>query len=202
VIGVDRDACVPLPGTSQWLKRQMLDADAFAAQHRVETPVADNMVVNLIESPVARLASAGPDGTSFLKPHHVAAAERFRQLVERAQLQPRLTMSYSATRMAGSGGNAAGDMSDFAADARRRLGRIMQQLPADCADVLLDVCGFDKGLQVIETERGWPRRSAKMVLRIGLDALARLEGLDEAAAGPETARQRGWRDGPRPAQFG
>ena len=80
----------------------------------------------------------------------------------------------------------------MAADARRGLSSIISALPRDCADVVLDVCGLEKGLQVIETERGWPRRSAKLVLRIGLDQLARHLGL---TVRPSVARARARLDG-------
>lgn len=67
-------------------------------------------------------------------------------------------------------------------------------LPADCAAVVIDVCCYDKGLQAIEAERGWPRRSAKLVLRIGLDRLAEHFGLSAATTGPQAAATRGWMD--------
>lgn len=200
--GDDR-TCRPNATTVQWLKRQMLDADAFAAQHRVEVPAADGATLNLTESPLARLASAGPEGAAFLRPHQVEAGERLRHLVERAQLQPRLTMSYSAAHTAGGKGvNRAAEIGDMAAEARMRLTELYRQLPRDCAEVVLDVCGFGKGLQQVESERGWPRRSAKLVLRIGLDRLAEIYGLSEAATGAETTRRRAWMDGARVAMFG
>ena len=199
VIAGDSDACRAIAGTAQWLKRQMLDADAFAAQHRVEAKGAEGATMNLAESPLVRLATPGPDGAAFLKPHQVEAGERLRRLVERAQLQPRLTMSYSAAHVAG-GGAGHSEIGDMAADARKALANLHHELPRDCAEVVLDVCGFGKGLQQVEAERGWPRRSAKLVLRIALDRLAEIYGLSAAATGTG-ARQRGWMEGPRVAMF-
>lgn len=137
---------------------------------------------------VARLAT-GRDGTSFLAPHHLAAAERFERLVQRAQLTPRVTMSYSPTNVGGRGrqGNGVETASDSAADARLKLSRLASTLPADCWGVLFDVCGLGKGLQLVETERRWPRRSAKLVLRIGLEQLAGQFGLAAHASGAGTA---------------
>ncbi|WP_423068547.1 DUF6456 domain-containing protein [Devosia sp. CN2-171] len=200
--GDDR-ACRANTATAQWLKRQLLDADAFAAQHRVEAPAPDGATLNLAESPLARLAAAGPEGEAFLRPHQVEAGERLRRLVERAQLQPRLTMSYSGAHTAGgTGASHAAEIGDMAAEARRTLADLYRQLPRDCAEVVLDICGFGKGLQQVETERGWPRRSAKLVLRIGLDRLAEIYGLSEAATGAEITRRRAWMDGARVAMFG
>ncbi len=84
------------------------------------------------------------------------------------------------------------DIADTAAEARQRLGKLAGRLPADCWGVLIDVCVYDKGLQQIEQERGWPRRSAKLVLRIGLEQLAGLWGLTNVALGLQTVRQTGW----------
>jgi hypothetical protein len=104
-------------------------------------------------------------------------------------------MSYSPDRVAGTPG-AGAELSDLAIDARRRLATVLDQLPADCAGVVLDVCGYLKGLQLVESERGWPRRSAKLVLRIGLDQAAGLLGLGAEARGPDTARARHWGERP------
>ena len=120
-----------------------------------------------------------------------------RRLVERARLNPRLTMNYSADQVAGGrGASHAGDMSDMAADARKALARIHEALPRDCAEVVLDVCGLEKGLQQVESERGWPRRSAKLVLRIGLDRLAEVWGMGAVAVGRD-GRSRAWMEGER-----
>lgn len=159
--------------------------------------------IDLAESPLARLAAAGPGGTPpFLAPHQVEAGERLRRLVERAHLAPRLTMSYDPARAAGGGASSSGDISDLAADARYALAAIYRALPRDCADVVVDVCGLLKGLQQVEGERGWPRRSAKLVLRIGLDQLARHFGLEESATGRQSAGLRTDRQAPRPSVFG
>ena len=199
----DEHGCRANAATAQWLKRQLLDADAYAAQHRVEAPAPDGGVLNLAESPLARLATAGPDGEPFLRPHQVEAGERLRRMVERAQLQPRLTMSYSGAHTAGGrGASRAAEIGDMAAEARKALAELYRQLPRDCAEVVLDVCGFSKGLQQVEIERGWPRRSAKLVLRIGLDRLAEIHGLTETATGAEVRRRRVWMDGARVAMFG
>lgn len=196
------DLCRANRNTAQWLKRQMIDDDAFAAQHRIEERGPDGTVLNLAESPLARLALATGETGAFLGPHQVEAGERVRRLVERAQLQPRLTMSYSAAHTASKGAGHAGEIGDMAADARKLLADLHRQLPRDCAEVVLDVCGFGKGLQQIETERSWPRRSAKLVLRIGLDRLAEIWGIGESAVGVETKRRRAWMEGARVAMFG
>lgn len=143
---------------------------------------------------LARLAARDATGAAFLAPHHLAAATRLEQLIRRAQLSPRVTMSYNPASVGGSGrsGNGVESASDGAADARLRLSRLAAMLPADCWGVLFDVCGLGKGLQLVETERRWPRRSAKLVLRIGLDQLANQFGLSAHATGGNRGAIGGW----------
>jgi len=194
------DRCVATPEARNWLRRQHM-SDGFAVQHRDERQLPDGTRINLAESPLARLASAAAgEPRPFLEAHQVEAGERLRRLVERARLRPRLTRSYEVVHKVG-GANGSIDIGDMAADARRQLAILMRALPRDCADVVLDVCGLEKGLQLVETERGWPRRSAKLVLRIGLDQLARLFGLEPVARGHAHASDRVWMEGERPPMF-
>lgn len=146
------------------------------------------------DNALGRLGSTR-DGAAFLAPHHLLAASRLERLIQRAQLTPRLTMSYDAGRtpQAHQSGNGAGEMADSAGAARQRLNQLAQVLPADCWGVMFDVFGLGKGLQTIETERRWPRRSAKLVLRIGLSQLAAHMGLAPQATGANHAGERSWR---------
>lgn len=185
--------------TTGWLKRAMLDADAFQAQHRQMAKSATGQIVNLRESPLSRLVTGE---AAFLEIYHVEAGERVRQLVERAQLRPRVTMNYTGVTDGGGRTNKTPDLSDLAVDARRRIADIHRALPTECAGVVLDVCGWLKGLQEVESERGWPRRSAKLVLRIGLDQLAHLYRLGPYAGG-RGGRSRNWlAEGRRPSMKG
>ena len=199
VLDGDASVCRTRPEAVQWLKRALLDEDAFAAQHRLAAPAPEGATLNLAESPLARLAvAAAGEAAPFLSRHQVEAGERVRKLAERARLQPRVTMSYSAAHVAAKGAGHAAEISDLAADARRALAAIHDTLPRDCAGVVLDVCGLLKGLQQVEADRGWPRRSAKLVLRIGLDRLAEVWGISGVAVGPQAGRQRQWMAGERP----
>ncbi len=202
VLDATADRCSAGAGIRTWLRRQLSTTDEYAGQHRTLIRAADGTAINLSESPLARLAAAADGEAPFLGPHHVEAGERVRRLVERAHLQPRMTIAYDAARTAGGRADAA-EISDLAADARRELAQLQRLLPRDCAGVVIDVCGLLKGLQVVESERGWPRRTARLVLRMGLDQIARLNGIDEAAVGPQSRRTRAWLgDDARPKTFG
>lgn len=203
VLVLGGDGCTPRPEARSWLRRQLLEGADLADQHRVTVTGRDGIRVNLAESPLARLAVAAKgEAAPYLERHQVEAGERVRRLAERARLQPRVTMSYSAAHTAGGGPARAAEITDLAAEARAELARLHKVLPRECIDVILDVCGLEKGLQVVETERGWPRRSAKLVLRIGLEQLARHFGYASAATGTESRRRHAWLgEGARPDRF-
>lgn len=151
---------------------------------------------------LGQLSRARNGEPAFLEAHHLEAASRLQKLFERSRLRARTTMNYGPRVDRWHGGHTD-DVGDMALDARRQLAAIYADLPRDCAQIVLDVCGYEKGLQDIERERGWPRRSAKLVLRIGLEALAARFGLTASVTGRETATTRNWLgDGARPTEFG
>jgi len=186
---------------SAWLARQKSAQHPFLAQHAQLAAEQSGALRDLCESPLARLAVADRDaGAAFLEPHQVEAGERIRRLAERAQMVQRTTLSYDPTRTASGSRQAPGGIADNAIDARRVLADVLDRLPRDCAGVVLDVCGMLKGLQTIETERGWPRRSAKIVLRIGLEQAAMAMGLAPMARGKHRGPMTGWLE-ERPMRF-
>lgn len=135
------------------------------------------VTVNHAESPLALLRRRkGKDGRPFLDAREVGAGERLRADYERGHLAPRLGIDWSVAGSAGrrrsdAGGSA--DLTDAALAARRRVERAIEAVGPELSGVLIDVCCFLKGLEQVEMERGWPVRSAKIVLKTALAALAR-----------------------------
>ena len=111
----------------------------------------------MAENPLLRLAALDAGGEAFLQPHQVLAAERLSRLVERARLTPRLTMSYDPARVGGgSGANTTSEISDAAANARRRLGQIAAAMPADCWGVWSMCVGSARACSLWKPEGNGP----------------------------------------------
>lgn len=161
----------------------MESEDAFAGQHRnivtttVELDGARQPVSrNLDESPLSSLARLkDKTGAPFFPAEAVSAGERLLDDFTRAQLQPRITSSWEP-RLSSRGKGERGGLADIAASAlesRRRFGSAMEAMGPELSGVAADVCCFGKGLELVERERQWPARSAKLMLRTALLSLAR-----------------------------
>ncbi|HVV93609.1 MAG TPA: DUF6456 domain-containing protein [Hyphomicrobiales bacterium] len=113
-----------------------------------------------------------------------AAGERLRQDFTFGQLMPRTTTNWELTtgRDRHAGGRP-GDLADGALAARQRFGHALEAVGPELHGILVDVCCFLKRLEQVEQERRWPVRSAKVVLTLALDRLARHYGYDEEAVG-------------------
>jgi hypothetical protein len=105
-------------------------------------------------------------------------------------------------RRSGGGENAAA-FTDLVIAAKERLARMLEAVGPEFAGLLLDVCCFLKGLEMFERERRWLSRTARIVLTLALDRLARHYGIELEARGPADARTRGWQaEGARPTMDG
>jgi Domain of unknown function (DUF6456) len=187
----------------QRILRSGMPVDPFLGQHldlarrSVDTPHGRaEITVDDAESPLAWLARRkGRDGRPMLEPIQVQAGEKLRAQFTRANLTPKTTSNWSApivqSRRAGGGGGAAA-VADVIVAARQQVHRALDAVGPEFAGLLVDVCCFLKGLEDVERERGWPSRSAKVVLQLGLDRLARHYGLGAEARGRSHAPIRAW----------
>ncbi|MBP1853292.1 DUF6456 domain-containing protein [Rhizobium halophytocola] len=177
----------PAPEARAFLRRLAADTveDACATQHRqIERSVlpagsgelSGPVSRNLKESPLGPLSRLKDrSGVAYFPKPALAAADRLASDFDRAGLQPRITQSWAPRLAEASGRRGVPDnaISDSAAAARRRLDRAMEAMGPDLAGVALDVCCFGKGLELVERERQWPVRAAKLMLRTALLSLAR-----------------------------
>lgn len=173
--------------------------EPFRAQHleavvRPLEPGGAAVMVDESESPLAWLARRKDrTGAPFLDAAQYAAGQRFGRDVASAQLLPRVTSDWSGQVRAPGAGPRNLTPSEMAVAARQRLDRAANALGAELANLLIDVCGFQKRLELVERERAWPARAGKLVLRIALDRLADHYGLASMARGPERdGRIRRW----------
>ncbi|MGQ3211587.1 DUF6456 domain-containing protein [Shinella sp.] len=174
----------PLPEARVHLKRRLCDAQTpFAGQHRdmaavtvLRDGVRERALANRLESPLANLARLKEkSGEAYLPEGAFAAGERLHADFTRGGLQPKMTMSWEpriASRQKGEAG-AGRDLTDTTLAARLRVARAIEAIGPELSGVALDVCCFMKGLEMVERERRWPARSAKLMLRAALLALAR-----------------------------
>ena len=184
-----------LTGAGRAMVRRLLTGgEDLAAQHQtrerrvIETDGARQAVtVDLGESPLAWLrARKGRDGKPLIDDAAFAAGEKLRSDFTRGQMMRGISASWSAIGGAGRGGGHAGgiaELTDAALAARLRVERALTALGPELSGAVVDFCCFLKGIDRIEAERGWPQRSAKLVLRLGLEALARHYGFDNVATG-------------------
>jgi hypothetical protein len=179
--------------------RSGADIDPFVAQHldltrgELET-VTGCARVNAGESPLVWLARRkGRDGRALIEPVQLQAGERLRADFTRAQFMPRITANWtSSVAQARRGGGGASTFTEAAVAARQRVRQALDAVGPEFIGLLLDVCCFLKRLDDVERERGWPPRSAKVVLQLGLDRLARHYGYGTEARGRDHADVRTW----------
>ena len=157
-----------------------------------ETGVSD-VTVDEAESPLAWLARRkGRDGRTLIEPVQLLAGERLRAEFTRAHLMPRITSNWSASVATGPRGASPAAFTETVIGARQRVRAALDAVGPEFSGLLVDVCCFLKRLEEVERERSWPPRSAKVVLQLGLDRLARHYGLHGEARGKGRAAVRTW----------
>ena len=155
---------------------------------------ARRVTVDDAESPLSWLARRrGRDGRMLVAPHQFQAGERLRADFTRGQMMPRTTSNWSSgVASERRGPSGAADCTEATIAARQRVNAALEAVGPEFSGLLLDLCCFLKGLEDIERDRGWPARSAKVVLQLGLDRLARHYGYLAEARGKTHAAVRTW----------
>jgi len=128
-----------------------------------------SVTVNAAESPLGWLFSRG-----LLTRRQFDAGERLRTDWERAQLAPRVTMSWDAAPVAQSRGGPSSrpDLTGAQIDAKKRFSAAFDAAGPGLADILWRVVCAGEGMREAETALGWPARAGKLVLTLALDRVA------------------------------
>ena len=138
-------------------------------EQSIEGAQARSVSVNLAESPLGWLLARG-----LITQVQFDAGERLRNDWERANLPPRVTMSWDSAPVArGRGGSAdAADLTGAQIDAKRRFNDAIANAGPGLADILWRIVCAGEGMRDAETALGWPARAGKLVLSMALDRVA------------------------------
>jgi hypothetical protein len=148
------------------LEERALDAPIDKAARRRP---ARSVTVNCAESPLGWLKARG-----LVSQRQYDAGERLRLDWERAQLSPKVTMTWDAAPVArGRSGSApAIEPAAIQIDAHRRFHAAIDAAGPGLSDILWRVVCSGDGMRQAETALGWPARAGKLVLLIALDRIA------------------------------
>jgi hypothetical protein len=184
------------------VRKQRKAPREFLRQHGVAKAGKENaqlapdaLLVNESESPLAWLARRkDTGGKPMIDAAQFAAGERLRADFTRAAMTPRIGANFAAPVVHGrrGGGESATHYSDLVLAAKERMNLALNAAGPEFSGLLLDVCCFLKGLETVERERGWPRRTSKVVLGLALDRLARHYGIGVKITGRNRAPLRSW----------
>jgi hypothetical protein len=181
-------------GRAHQRRRAASEGETFLAQHlSLEDTVVDtDRGAELVrrdaeESPLDWLRRRKDGaGRPFIDDASYGAGERLRRDITLAGLLPGVTARFDAPK--GSGPAGPGEATEQMVAARQRIRNAFEAVGADFADLLIDLCGFLKSVALIERERSWPARSAKVVIALALARLAEHYGIETAARGPRSSR--------------
>lgn len=153
------------PGRRLFHERPIEVAEARTSKARPMRSVT----VNAVESPLGWLFVRG-----LLTRRQYDAGERLRSDWERAQLSPRVTMSWDGAPVARSRGASGGapDLNGAQLDAKRRFEQAVANAGPGLADILWRIVCAGEGMRDAETALGWPARAGKLVLTFALDRVA------------------------------
>jgi hypothetical protein len=148
---------------------RLISEQPITRQRDVRGRPVRSVTVNLTESPLGWLRARG-----HVTDRQFDAGERLRMDWEKAQLPPRITMTWDSAPIARSrGGSAPGvDPSSTQIDAKRRFEDAVASAGPGLGDILWRVVCAGEGMREAESALGWPARAGKLVLSLALDRVA------------------------------
>jgi hypothetical protein len=121
------------------------------------------------------------EGNPLVNEAQFAAGERLGTDFWHGRLSPRVTADWSMSaprqRVRRSAPGSSTQISDQIMVARERVRRALVAVGPELADILVDVCCRDLGLEAAERAKSWPQGTARILLGKALTALARHYGL-------------------------
>lgn len=170
-------------------------ADGFIAQHGGLEPgrimEADGTTRRVTRrgdaSPLDRWMRPGPEGgDALLDRAEYEAGERLRADHARSTMSQRLTADWTSPPRSRSGRGPSGpeDAPVAALDARTRVMDALAAIGPGLDRVVFAVCIRETGMGDVERAEGWPKRSGKVALKLGLTRLAVHYGMKRAQAAP------------------
>ena len=182
-------AAAATPPAKRRARREIIDPDGLRRQAEVSAG----------ESPLDwRARRKDRNGAPFLSAEEVAAGERLRREYEAARMGQKVTASWDLALAASDRRRVRAmprdgmNMAERALAARQKVHRALAAAGPGLDEILLETCCLSRGLESAERRLGWPRRSARLILRIALDRLARHYGLKKDRPERRAARILGW----------
>ena len=138
------------------------------------------------------------NGQPLLTELQVEAGERLAADFVRGHMTPRVTADWSPTsggapRRRGVPGHGV-ELREATAAAQDRFRAGLAAVEPEFADLLINVCCFDARIEDVEKAMNWPQRSAKILLQLALNQLARHYGLMRRVGPTATIRHAGCDD--------
>jgi Domain of unknown function (DUF6456) len=157
------------PRRQRLLGERSIDGGIASQAPRSGVRPVRSVTVNAAESPLGWLFARG-----LLTHRQFEAGERLRMDWERAQLAPKVTMSWNAGPAGRSRGGAAPehDLSGAQLDARDRFNDAVAKAGPGLSDILWRIVCAGEGMRDAETALGWPARAGKVVLTLALERVA------------------------------
>ena len=117
----------------------------------------------------------GKNGASYLTMAEFNAGERLRTDFTLGCLMQRVSANWSAAVSGGRRGahDSTANLTETALSARMRLQKAMSAVGPELRAFWQMFAAILKGIETVELERQWPARSAKVMLKAALGALAR-----------------------------
>lgn len=185
----------PGPEAVAWLRRFEAGDDhpfrhqhsAYMSKESLPDPETRKTVLR-DENPVIwlyrRAGSGKADGLHAVGRTHVIAAERLRSDFEKGNITLGVRSNWLSpvgcvTQTRSAAGETSSKLSDMALSARERFRRAVDYARPEFGPVLVRVCCHSESLEDLEKHYKWPRRSAKIILGLALNRLARHYGIGE-----------------------